>query len=196
MIKREDILAEHLDLAPAVKDTFIERWGNEAIRFELKKAIDHEIFYFKLEKELKSDNELEGRWLNIYNPYEYLWNGEKYRHEGLKLAFVYWTYSRYIEQGNLASTPFGMIIKVSESSQQASLEQINFNKSKYLKQGYEVFSEVKKYMERDDDFQDYRFRRDWEKDDRDLSIGVINYRTRKNKEYPSWGDLYRQQRNY
>ena len=124
MVTRDDILEQNLDLSPAVKDTLVQRCIEEAIMFELKEAINNDALYFDLEALLRGNNPLTGKWVKLYEAYTYTYNNCNYKHYGLKLALIYWSYSRFIEQGNLASTPFGLTIKTGENSQQATLNQM------------------------------------------------------------------------
>lgn len=183
MITRQDILEQNLDLAPAIKDIAVKRYIDEAVRFDLKRAIDNEAFYYDFVENAQK-TPIEAKWARLWNEHSYTYNEYQYKHEGVKLGLVYLTYARYIDQSNIASTPFGLVTKIGQESEQPSIKQVKDTRTRYERQGNEVIDEVKRYMIRDDsgDYDDY-FPSLNAENDIALKVGVLNANTSNYKRY-------------
>jgi hypothetical protein len=80
----------------------------EAQEFNLKPVLGDPLYLDLLENLENYDN--------LFLPYTYEWDGYKYAHNGIKASLIYWTYSRYLSNGNSHSTAFGMVQKLNEFS--------------------------------------------------------------------------------
>lgn len=183
MINRQTFIDYNLDISIAIKDESIERWVTEAKQFDIRKGFDNDEFYFLFLKEIQK-KPIPEAFNNIYNEHEYTYNDYIYKHLGVKLAIVYFAYARYIEQGNLASTPHGLIIKNQQESQQGEPNIILKTINKYKKQAFNVFDDIKLFLLRDpnNQYDTYytKINSEAQKDIR-FQIGVINSNTKTQK---------------
>lgn len=47
----------------------------------------------------------------LFNGCNYVYNGQNYKHEGVKASLIYFTYARYLQNSNAHATPFGLRTK-------------------------------------------------------------------------------------
>lgn len=87
----------------------LDPWIIEAQEFDLKPILGDPFFIEIIET--VEDFE------NILNPYKYTYNGYNYSHEGIKSSLIYWTYARYLANANQHSTPYGMVAKRNDFSE-------------------------------------------------------------------------------
>ena len=146
LITRQDWV-NNVDTAGAIKLDAITRFIREAETFELRRAINNSPFYNTLLIEGNKDP-VADKWLNILNPYNYQYEGKNYSHQGIRLCLVYWSYGRYLRFSDIAATPFGAGIKVSEFTQPLQQKKINELVTEYNRSADTLYLDVKFYLER------------------------------------------------
>jgi hypothetical protein len=87
---------------------FLDPYIIEAQEFDLKPVLGDPLYLDLL-------NNI-GDYVNLFEPFEYVWQGYNYKHEGIKASLIYFTYARYLANANQHSTSSGMVTKLNEFS--------------------------------------------------------------------------------
>lgn len=172
IIDKQDWIDNHFDVSEAVTEQAVNRFIHQAEIFDLRSAFDNTAFYNTFLLEINK-NPVESPWSNLLDPYQYTYQGQPYSHQGIKTCLSYWSYARYLKLSEIASTPFGAAINISEFTQPLQQKKINEIVSHYQRCGYTLFQDVKTYINRFvDAYQDTKTAED-NYEDKDISITKI-----------------------
>lgn len=116
LINRMDI-AEFRDISNTVHDKVLNQFITDAQFADLQPLLGSN-FFNDLERNFDSASDPNYKFL--LNGGDYTHNGVTYTCYGLKVVLVHFAYGRYILLGSNKDTPFGHVVKTSESSQPSS----------------------------------------------------------------------------
>jgi len=94
----------------------------EAQEFEIRAILGDPLFLKIIEESPNfPDPEIE----KLFNGCEYTFEGNQYKHEGIKASLIYFTYARYLANANQTNTAFGLVQKKNDYSEHVSEKQLS-----------------------------------------------------------------------
>lgn len=103
-------------------DTF-DQYIEEAQLLDIKVWLD-DSFLLSLAT-ARASNALTQDQKNALYGCEYTYNGQTYFHEGIKVALAYYAYARFLNNGGLVLTPFGLVNKEDDYSRPAENAEVS-----------------------------------------------------------------------
>lgn len=88
----------------------------EAQEFDVRPFLGDE-FWIDLVNDFDASPSL-ATYSDLFNGSTYVYSGVTYKHEGIKAMLIYYTYSRYLNNAQTSVTPFGVVQKLNDDSQQ------------------------------------------------------------------------------
>lgn len=134
---------EGFDLSENVDN--IEGWAREAELFDLRESMDNGSYYATFMLETAKDP-IAQEYLNILEPYSYQFEGNQYKHEGVKAVLVYYTYARYLKASNAKSSPVGLVSRSGTYTVPVQQPKINELVDQYRKQADILWQDVEFYL--------------------------------------------------
>ena len=113
LITRTDI-AEFKDISQTVHDKVLNQHINDAQFMDLQPLLGVQLFNDLLR------NYTDANYQSLLNEGDYTYNSVTYFNVGLKRVLIDYVYSRYILLGSNKDTPFGHVVKQTDSSVQSS----------------------------------------------------------------------------
>ena len=144
LINRVDI-GEYRNLSRSVLDNVLNPHILDAQFNDLQKLIGADFFNDLIE------NYDSVAYQALLNAGTYTYDSVTYTNVGLKTVLVHYAYSRYARFGSDTDTPFGMVVKNTESSSPISTED---KKAKYTENrslAFNYWENVKKFLDRNED---------------------------------------------
>ena len=94
----------------------------EAQEFDLSPWLGQSFYLDLLDK--FENNPTDADFVKLFEGVQYTYDGNEYKHEGIKGVLVYLAYARYTGAANVQSTPTGFVQKTNQYSEQISSSQI------------------------------------------------------------------------
>lgn len=136
-------VSEILQVAIGYNEDEFNVFIREAQDFDLKPMLC-EKFYHLLVKN-KSDND---KWQKALDGGVYTYEGYEVEFRGLADVLAYFTQARFIRKSNNVSTSHGFVTKITPHSQPLTTDDKNNMYYKYKKDANIIFTDVKKFIER------------------------------------------------
>ena len=115
----------------------------EAQEFDLKPFLGDPFYLAILNDATTFDT-----YSDIWNGQEYQYNGYTYAHNGLKSVLIYQAYARYLVNANSTETPFGVVAKRNEFSDQIDTKALSM-KIQQARAGAKAYQQqVEDYLNR------------------------------------------------
>ena len=146
IVKKQDLLNANLDLSDNVPAGNIEGWAREAELFDLRGLISSSTYYSKFLIETAKDP-IDDDYLRVLNPYEFVVDKNTYRHEGVKLVLVYFTYARFLKVGTVKSSTSGIVTKTGVNTVPVSQDKIFELVNQYRKQASTLWQDIEFYLD-------------------------------------------------
>ena len=134
----KEFVEDILQLGADVKPADFEKYINEALDFDLRHKLNNDQLYI----DILDDNNSRFDLSKILNPHRYEANKQKKFHNGLKKAWAYYAYSRFVFKANVRSNAFGFVKKNSQDSEPISLEEKKNLFNHYQNLGNSIMNDV------------------------------------------------------
>ena len=146
IITIEDLKGANLDLSDLAEEDGLAGLIREAELFDLRKSMDSSSFYSTFMIETAKDP-IADEYVKMLDPYVYEYDGNTYRHEGIKLVLVYYTYARFVKAGTVKSSPVGLVTKSGTYAVAAQQPKLNEFVDQYRQQANILWLDVEFYLE-------------------------------------------------
>ena len=150
LINRTDI-AEYRNISSTVLDKVLNPHILDAQFNDIQKLIGSDFFNDLIENYTSSEYQA------LLNSGTYVHSGTTYTNVGLKTVIIHYAYARYARFGSNTDTPFGLVVKSSEQTEQASAadKKAIYTENKNL--AFNYWENVKKFLDRNiDDYPLYK----------------------------------------
>ena len=146
LVNRTDI-AEFRDISDTVYDKVLNMHILDAQFNDVQKLLGADFFNDLIR------NYTSTAYQALLNAGTYTFSGTTYTMVGLKTVIVFYSYARYVRFGSNKDTPFGLVIKTSESTEQASAsdKKAIYTENKSL--AFNYWENVRNFLDRN--FADY-----------------------------------------
>jgi len=141
LINRTDI-QEFRDISKTVLDKVLNMHILDAQFNDIQKLIGSDFFNDLIENYTSTANQ------TLLNGGLYDFNGTTFTNVGLKTVIVHYAYARYARFGSNTDTPFGMVIKTSENTEQTSSSDKKAMLTENRSLGFNYWENVKKFLDR------------------------------------------------
>lgn len=149
LIINKEIASEKVRLAVGIEDEDFDKFIDEAQEFDFKKVVP-ELFYFEVIDKLKLplSNATPAIWLLLLNGGGYDYSGNRYYFKGLAAVVSFFAYARYVLNGPLQSTSFGLTIKKTPHSEPVELAERRTNYYKKQQEANDLLIDCVKFIYR------------------------------------------------
>lgn len=135
-------IAKHRQISQSVRDDKINPFIEDAEFLDLKNLLG-ELLYNDITTNPNSANNVK-----LMDPLTYTYDGNEYRHQGLKKVLSIFAYARYVMFGSNTDTPFGVVNKRSQDSDNVGTDQLKIIYKKDQQVASQYYAEVRRYIER------------------------------------------------
>lgn len=141
LITKTDILS-FKDISKSVRDDKINPFIKDAERFDFRPLLG-ENFYNDL-----VNNQGQTIYTNLLDPLDYTYNGDPYKHGGLKEVLVCYSWARYIMFGSFTDAPFGTVKKKTQDSEPLTYQEKKSIYTMEQQNALTLWGDVERYIRR------------------------------------------------
>lgn len=135
-------IAKHRQISQSVRDDKIDPYIEDAEFLDLKNLLGELLYNDIVANPTSAEN------IKLMDPFAYTYEGYNYKHQGLKKVLSIFSYSRYIMFGSNTDTPFGLMNKRSQDSDQVETDQLKIIYKKDQQIAHQYFGEIRRYLDR------------------------------------------------
>lgn len=138
-------IAKHRQISQSVRDDKINPYIEDAEFLDLKGLLGELLYYDVVANPTSANN------LKLMDPTVYPYDGNDYKHQGLKKVLSIFSYARYMMFGSNTDTPFGLVNKRSQDSDGVQPDQLKIIYKKDQQIAHQYFNEIRTYLDRESD---------------------------------------------